>query len=123
MTIIKFYGAQNCSSCQKAFNFLVNHRYPVERIDIFAKPPTRKEMEEMLEFNGGNLRALFNTAGRVYQENNIKEKIVTMTKEQAFDMLAKNGRLVKRPFVLLEKDGKKMGLVGFDPKVWKKALE
>ena len=123
MTIIKFYGAQNCSSCQKAFKFLVNHRYVVDRVDIFSTPPTRAEMERMLEIHNGNIRVLFNTAGRVYQENNLKEKIPTMTKDQAFDMLSKNGRLVKRPFILFEKDGKKQGLVGFDPKEWKKALE
>src|SRR4051794_21394617 len=113
MNVIKFYGAENCSSCQKAFKFLVNQRYAVDRFNIFEKPPTRAEMLQMLDFLGGNIRGLFNTAGRVYQEMNLKEKIPAMTKEEALDLLAANGRLVKRPFILFKSGGKSAGLVGF----------
>lgn len=118
MNIVKFYGAENCSSCVKAFKFLCNNRYAVERVDIFATPPTKAEMVQMLGYYKGNIRALFNTAGRFYQENNLKDKIGKMTQDEALQMLLKNGRLVKRPFILF-KGG---GLVGFDPKEWKKVL-
>ena len=118
MNIIKFYGAENCSTCVKAFKFLVNNRYAVDRVNIFETPPTKAELKQMLEYYQGNIRALFNTAGRVYQEENWKDKIPLLTPEKAIDALSKNGRLVKRPFILY-KGG---GLVGFDPKVWKPAL-
>lgn len=72
----------------------------------------------MLTFYGGNFKALFNTAGKVYQEMNLKDKIKTMTADEALDLLSKNGRLIKRPFLLLEKNG----LVGFDDARWKKIL-
>lgn len=118
MNIVKFYGAENCSTCVKAFKFLVNNRYAVDRVNIFETPPSKAELLQMLGYYKGNIRALFNTAGRVYQTENLKDKIPLLTQEQAINMLAKNGRLVKRPFILY-KGG---GLVGFDPKVWKPAL-
>ena len=118
MNSVKFYGAENCSSCLKAFKFLLNNRYPVDRVNIFETPPTKAELLKMLGYYKGNIRALFNTAGRVYQENNLKEKIPKMTEKEALEMLASNGRLVKRPFILY----KDVGLVGFDPKTWKTVL-
>jgi arsenate reductase len=42
-----------------------------------------------------------------------------MTEAEALALLAGNGRLVKRPFVL----GDGFGLVGFDPDAWAAALK
>ena len=118
MKTVRFYGAENCSTCLKAFNFLVTHRYPVERIDIFKTPPSREELIRMLELNNNNIHALFNTAGRLYKEQRLAEKIPALNREQALDLLQSDGRLIRRPFIFV--DGK--GLAGFDPKVWKALL-
>jgi arsenate reductase len=47
----------------------------------------------------------------------VGDKLKTMTQEQALALLAKHGKLVKRPFVLLP--GR--GLVGFNEAEWKSA--
>lgn len=120
MKILKFYEYPMCSTCKKALKFLANHRYPVaERINIFETPPTREELKKMLAFKHGYIRSLFNTAGKVYQEMGIKDKIAKLTPDQALDMLAKDGRLVKRPFVLMEDKG----LVGFDVAEWREVFK
>lgn len=116
MKVVKIYEYANCSTCKKALKFLLNQRYATDRIDITKKPPSLEELKEMLQIQGGNLKKLFNTAGRVYQERNLKEKLDKMTEAEALKLLSQEGRLVKRPFVLFE--GK--GVVGFDPKEWKK---
>ncbi|NBX69930.1 MAG: hypothetical protein EBR01_13325 [Proteobacteria bacterium] len=72
----------------------------------------------MLKYLNGNLRRLFNTTGTLYKEMKLSEKLPKMTEEEAIQLLASNGRLVKRPFLLL--DGK--GLVGFHESEWKKTL-
>ena len=118
MKIIKIYEYSNCGTCKKALKFLANHRYAVERIDITTQPPTQSELEKMLTHYGGNFKALFNTAGRVYQDLNLKEKMSKMTAQEAIAMLAKNGKLIKRPFVLFEKSG----VVGFSEERWKKVF-
>ena len=45
-------------------------------------------------------------------------KLPAMSAANSLRLLASDGRLVKRPFVL----GKKSGLLGFDPAAWQAAL-
>ena len=118
MKVLKMYEYSNCSTCKKAFKFLVNNQFAVERVDIFEKAPTPTELKTMLKYLNGNLRRLFNTTGTLYKEMKLSEKLPKMTEEEAIKLLASNGRLVKRPFLLLE--GK--GLIGFHESEWKKTL-
>ena len=53
------------------------------------------------------------------RELGVAEKLKTMTEAQALSLLSKNGKLVKRPFVLL----KDRGLVGFQEADWKAAFK
>ncbi len=117
MKTLKFYEYRLCTSCKQALKFLTNHRYAVERIDIFTQPPGLDELKRMLVFQG-NIRALFNTAGRVYQAQFLKDKLPKMSEDEALALLASDGRLVRRPFLLTDK----LGLVGFNKEVWQKAF-
>jgi arsenate reductase len=68
----------------------------------------------MLVAHAGELRRLFNTAGRDYRALRLGEKLPTMDTDTALSLLARNGNLVKRPFLL----GSRVALVGFDEKSW-----
>jgi arsenate reductase-like glutaredoxin family protein len=72
------------------------------------------ELKRMLAFQDGNLRRLFNTSGIQYRALGLAAKLPTMTEAASLALLAKEGRLVKRPFVL----GQDFGLVGFDADQW-----
>jgi arsenate reductase len=116
MTKVKVYQYGNCSTCKKALKHLDAKGVDYASIDITEQPPTKKELQSMLKLYDGNLKKLFNTSGQVYREKKLGEKLPGMTESQALDLLAKNGKLVKRPFVLT---GAK-GAVGFKPDEWKK---
>ena len=74
-------------------------------------------MIEHLEADGGTFKNLFNTSGQLYRELDVSSKLKAgMTAPEAIDLLSKNGKLVKRPFVL----GPNFGLVGFKEDAWKK---
>jgi arsenate reductase (glutaredoxin) len=118
VTVLKVYHYPNCSTCKKALKFLANNRYAVDKRDIFKTPPTKEEIRQMVTLHGGNYRKLFNSAGHVYQEMNLKDKLKDMPFDEVVNLLASNGRLVKRPFILHGK----IGLLGFDEKEWKAAL-
>ena len=113
--MIRIYEYANCSTCRDALKFLASNRYAVERIDIFSQPPSKAELKKMLEFQNGNIKALFNTTGKVYQEMNLKEKVGKLIPDEAIDLLSKNGKLIKRPFVLTDD----AGFVGFKKDAWK----
>ena len=68
----------------------------------------------MLRIYGGNIRKLFNTAGQDYQKMNLKRRLLRLSADEAIDLLASNGNLVKRPFVLTKKGGR----VGFKEIEW-----
>jgi len=119
----KVYEYKNCSTCQKALKFLDAKKKTYERIPIVEQPPTAAELKKMLGYlkaDGGTFKNLFNTSGQQYRELNISEKIKNgMTEEQAISLLAKNGKLIKRPFLLTENSG----TVGFKPDIWSKLVK
>ena len=113
----KVYEYGSCSTCKKALKFLEAKGVPFEKIDITEQAPSMGELKAMLAVKG-DLRKLFNTSGLVYKEMKLSEKLPTMSEKDALALLAKNGRLVKRPFVVSEG----VALVGFKEDEWKRAL-
>lgn len=119
MSSVKVYEYAGCSTCKKALKFLEANKVKFQKIPIVEQPPTKVELKAMLQFlkaAGGDLKKLFNTSGLLYKEMKISEKFPTMTEADALDLLAKNGKLIKRPFVL----GKDFGVVGFKEDQWEK---
>lgn len=117
---VKVYEYKACSTCQKALKYLDQKGVKYERLPIVDQPPTMGELKKMLGYlkaAGGSFKNLFNTSGVQYRELGISDKIKAgMTEQQALDLLAKNGKLIKRPFVLTDEDG----TVGFKEDIWKR---
>lgn len=116
----KIYEYANCSTCKQALKFLDAKGIKYDRIAIVDQPPSMKELRQMLEFvkaDGGTVKNLFNTSGIQYRELGIADKIKAgLAEDEALQLLSKNGKLIKRPFVLTEKKG----TVGFKADTWSK---
>jgi arsenate reductase (glutaredoxin) len=112
------YTYAKCSTCRDAVAWLRQHDVSFTEKPIYETPPTVAELRRMLEHQDGNIRKLFNTSGIQYRERGLAARLPGMTEAQALQLLASEGRLVKRPFLL----GNGVGLVGFDPEVWAKRL-
>lgn len=106
---MQFFGYNKCGSCRKAKAFLDVRDIEYEDFDVTQTPPSKSALKRAMKAKG--LRKLFNTSGVQYRELNIKDKISSMTETQALDLLAANGRLIKRP-IAIDKD---RVTVGFDP--------
>lgn len=117
---LKVYEYKNCSTCQKALKFLDQKKIKYEALPIVDQPPTTVELKKMLAYlkaDGGTFKNLFNTSGVLYREMKIADQLKAgMTESEAISLLAKNGKLIKRPFAL----AKDAGTVGFKEEVWKK---
>lgn len=70
----------------------------------------------MVNYMNGAIEKLFNTSGADYRALDLKRKMHLLSEGQKIDLLARNGNLVKRPFVI----GKGFGLVGFREEQWQK---
>jgi len=113
------YSYKGCDSCRKAIKWLKERDIDFENIAIRETPPNRVELAKMLEYYEGNLRRLFNVSGGDYRELKLKDRISTLSHEEAFDLLENNGNLVKRPFAISSSGG----VVGFKESEWIERLK
>lgn len=117
---MKIYTYKNCGTCRKAIKWLREKGVEFDEIPIRDTPPTQKELKLMLSYLGGSeqRRRLFNTSGGDYRALDLKNKLPDMEDAEAIRLLASNGNLIKRPFLLLEG----AGTVGFNESEWSKLL-
>lgn len=111
---MKVYALENCSTCRKALAYLKSTGRDHTVVPIREKPPTKAELRTMLTTYEGKLAKLFNTAGRDYRALKLGARLPRMSKDEALDLLAGNGNLLKRPFVLVGNTG----MVGFKLEEW-----
>jgi arsenate reductase len=115
--MLKFYGYKKCDTCRKAEKALAALGRTYEFVDITEAPPGRAALKKIVDQSGAELKKFFNTSGVQYKELGIKDKVKAMSESQILEMLAGNGRLLKRPLVT---DGAK-STVGFDEAAFSKA--
>ena len=79
---------------------------------------TYEELKDWYGRSGLPLKKFFNTSGLRYKELNLKERVKTDSEEQLLALLASDGKLVKRPVLVLPD----RILVGFKEEEWASAL-
>jgi arsenate reductase (glutaredoxin) len=115
---VRLYEYKGCDTCRRAKKFLESRSLAFEAIPIREQPPTKAELKRMLTIYEGDLRRLFNTSGGDYKAMKLAERLPKLTEAEALALLAANGNLVKRPFLLADKSG----LVGFKQPEWERLL-
>lgn len=116
---VLFIEYPKCTTCKKAKKWLDEHG--VEYIDrhIVEDNPTAAELASWHERSGLPLRRFFNTSGMKYRELGIKAKLdAGMTDEEAYELLATDGMLVKRPLIVADD----AALTGFKEEAWAETL-
>ncbi len=119
MTTTLFLQYPKCSTCQKAAKWLKENNVEVSSRDITKKNPSKAELSEWIEKSGLPISRFFNTSGRIYKENNLKDKVKSASQEELIDILSSDGMVVKRPIVV----GKDFVLVGFNEEEWIQMLK
>lgn len=89
-----------CSTCRKAENWLKQHGIDYEYRDISIDNPSYSELKLWYEKSGLPIKKLFNTSGKLYKEMGLKDRLPSMSDEEALQLLATDGMLVKRPIAL-----------------------
>ena len=107
-----------CSTCQKAKAWLDERGISYELRDIKTDNPTAEELTLWYRKSGLPLKKFFNTSGLQYKALGLKDKLPDMSEAEQLALLATDGMLVKRPFVV---DGD-LVLTGFREAEWKEKL-
>ena len=96
------YTLKTCDSCRKATRWLKENNIPFEEVSIRETPPSTLELRRALADLNGDIRKLFNTSGQDYRSLGLKDKLSTLSENEAIALLASNGNLIRRPFLITE---------------------
>ena len=105
-----------CGTCRKAKKWLEDNQVAYNNRLIVEDHPTKEELKSWIPRSGLPIRKFFNTSGVVYKELKLKDKLPDMTEEEQIELLASNGKLVKRPLMVSDDTV----LVGFKQEEWEK---
>ena len=104
---VTLYWYPKCSTCRKAKKWLEDHDVAYEAVHLVEETPKKETILALMDASDLEPKKFFNTSGKVYREQNMKEKIKDASKEEMATYLASNGMLIKRPIVT---DGHKVTL-------------
>ncbi|WP_027964323.1 arsenate reductase family protein [Halalkalibacillus halophilus] len=103
------YHYPNCGTCKKALKWLDSNNIEYHTVHIVERPPSKLELENLVNNSELPVKKFFNTSGKKYRELELKDQLPNMSDEEQLELLSTNGMLIKRPVVT---DGKKV-TVGF----------
>lgn len=105
-----------CGTCRKALKWLEENNIEYTSRPIIEENPTLEELSIWIPMSNLPVKKFFNTSGLVYKELELSKKLPQMSKQQQIDLLATNGKLIKRPLVVTNE----FVLVGFKPEEWER---
>ena len=117
--MLTFICHSRCTTCRRARNFLDARGIEYVIRDISAENPSRTELEKWLGISGRDVKKAFNTSGQQYRALGLKDRLKEMSAEEALELLATDGMLVRRPVLV----GESFVLFGFKEAEWISALE
>ena len=98
--MLQFIEYPKCSTCRKAKAELNQLGVDFEAVDIVQNTPSRDQLLDWIQNSDFDLKAFFNTSGLKYRELGLKEKVPHLTAQEAADLLATDGMLIKRPLLV-----------------------
>ncbi|AIO19489.1 Regulatory protein MgsR [Candidatus Izimaplasma bacterium HR1] len=113
-----FIGYPKCSTSNKAKKWLNDNNIIFDLRDIKEENPQYEELKAWYEKSGLEIKKFFNTSGKLYREQGIKDLLKTLGSEELIHILSKDGMMVKRPILIDDN----FVLVGFKEEVWRNTV-
>ncbi|MBQ8198330.1 MAG: arsenate reductase family protein [Lachnospiraceae bacterium] len=110
---------RKCSTCIRALKWLEENQIAFDERPIVEQNPTYEELKAWHRMSGLPLKKFFNTSGLIYKDMQLKDKLPQMTEEEQLQLLATDGKLVKRPLVV----GDGFVLTGFKESEWEERMK
>ena len=99
MKKVIFYSYPKCSTCRRASKWLNQNNINYQFKDIIKEPPSKKYLEVALKQYSLDIKKIFNTRGKSFKLMDFD--ILDLTKEQIIELLSNDGKLIKRPFLII----------------------
>lgn len=118
---VVIYTYKGCSTCTKALRWLEARGIEAKVLPITERPPSARELLDLMEKSGLPASKWWNTSGEAYRAlvaERGKEAMQALDAAAISALLAENGKRIKRP-VLIAGD---TVLVGFREEAYEAAL-
>ena len=99
MKRVIFYSYPKCSTCRKASKWLDQNNINFELIDIVKEPPLKEFLELALIQFSSDIKKIFNTRSKALKS--LGFDFFDLTKMEIIELLSNNGKLIKRPFLVI----------------------
>lgn len=99
---MEFICYKRCSTCKGVEQLMQEKGLTYNKRDIKEDNPTAEELKEWHQLANVPIKRFFNTSGKIYHEQQLKDKLPDLSDEECYDLLASNGMLVKRPIILTD---------------------
>ena len=99
MKKVIFYSYPKCSTCRNAKKWLDQNNINYQFIDIVQEPPSKKFLELALLQFSSDIKKIFNTRGKNFKSINFD--ILELPKKKIIELLSNDGKLIKRPFLII----------------------
>ena len=90
-----------CSTCQKAKKWLTENNIEFTNRLIVEENPTVEELKAWIPRSGLQVKKFFNTSGQSYRSLGLKDKLPTLSVDEAVNLLASDGMPRNLRFLLL----------------------
>ena len=97
MTILIY---PKCSTCNRVLKVIDEKKHFYIIRDIVKNNPTTSEIKSWINKYNIDINILFNTRGTIYKDQQLSQKMSSLSFDEKVDLLASNGMLVKRPILL-----------------------
>ena len=96
---LTFFHYPRCQTCVQAKRLLNERGYALDEIDVTQAPPSAAALRRLITKSGRPYTDFLNRSGVQYRERNMKDKVKRLSEAQVIELLAAEGRLIKRPIV------------------------
>ncbi len=99
---VKIYHNPRCSKSRQTLQLLKDNNIEPEVVEYLKTPPSREELERILDMLGVEPRELMRRKEKEYKELGLDDP--GLSRDQLIDAMIEHPRLIERPIVI--KDGK-----------------
>ena len=99
MKKVILYSYPKCSTCGKAKKWLDQNLINYEFEDIVINPPSKKFLEIALIQFSSDIKKILNTRSKALKS--LGFDFFDLTKMEIIELLSNNGKLIKRPFLVI----------------------
>jgi arsenate reductase len=95
--VIVIYQKPTCTTCRQVYAALKESGVPLDSVDYYVEPLSKRKLKELLRKMGIGARGLLRTREEIYRSLNLAER--SLSDDEIIDLMVQHPDLIQRPIV------------------------